>query len=140
MFVGVMEKSVSSSPLVRSYGTEYPPTDRPVPPRDEIFQYIIFRGADIEDLQVREPPQTTLPQDPAIVEVKLSARAFFFLSNASVCSHRCTQPQAVQLAAVRHIRVRTPPTRIISHRRRFQQVRTNRRKIRATTTTILYVS
>lgn len=54
---------------VRSFGTEGRPTDRPVPPRDEIFEYIIFRGADIEDLQVREPPQNTLTQDPAIVEV-----------------------------------------------------------------------
>jgi protein LSM14 len=53
---------------VRSFGTENRPTDRPVPPRDEIFEYIIFRGADIEDLQVREPPQSTLTQDPAIVE------------------------------------------------------------------------
>lgn len=56
--------------LVRSFGTEDRPTDRPVPARDEIFEYIIFRGADIEDLQVREPPQTALTQDPAIVEVK----------------------------------------------------------------------
>ncbi len=55
--------------LVRSFGTEDRPTDRPVPARDEIFEYIIFRGADIEDLQVREPPQSTLTQDPAIVEV-----------------------------------------------------------------------
>jgi len=53
---------------VRSFGTEDRPTDRPVPARDEIFEYIIFRGADIEDLQVREPPQTALTQDPAIVE------------------------------------------------------------------------
>jgi protein LSM14 len=53
---------------VRSFGTEDRPTDRPVPARDEIFEYIIFRGADIEDLQVREPPQSTLTQDPAIVE------------------------------------------------------------------------
>lgn len=57
--------------LVRSFGTEGRPTDRPVPARDEIFEYIIFRGADIEDLQVREPPQSTLAQDPAIVEVKM---------------------------------------------------------------------
>jgi len=53
---------------VRSFGTEDRPTDRPVPARDEIFEYIIFRGADIEDLQVREPPQSSLSQDPAIVE------------------------------------------------------------------------
>jgi len=53
---------------VRSFGTEDRPTDRPVSARDEIFEYIIFRGADIEDLQVREPPQSSLTQDPAIVE------------------------------------------------------------------------
>ncbi|CAF5199986.1 unnamed protein product, partial [Rotaria magnacalcarata] len=53
---------------VRSFGTEDRPTDRPVPARDEVFEYIIFRGADIEDLQVREPPQSSLTQDPAIVE------------------------------------------------------------------------
>ena len=53
---------------MRSFGTEDRPTDRPVPARDEIFEYIIFRGADIEDLQVREPPQSSLAQDPAIVE------------------------------------------------------------------------
>jgi protein LSM14 len=53
---------------VRSFGTEGRPTERPVPARDEIFEYIIFRGADIEDLQVREPPQSALAHDPAIVE------------------------------------------------------------------------
>ena len=60
---------------VRSFGTEDRPTDRPVPPRDEIFEYIIFRGADIEDLQVREPPQSAMTQDPAIVEVNLPSHA-----------------------------------------------------------------
>ncbi len=58
--------------LVRSFGTEDRPTDRPVPARDETFEYIIFRGADIEDLQVREPPSSSLTQDPAIVEVHIS--------------------------------------------------------------------
>ncbi len=65
--------------LVRSFGTEDRPTDRPVPARDEIFEYIIFRGADIEDLQVREPPTSSLTQDPAIVEVYIYLLRFYYI-------------------------------------------------------------
>lgn len=59
---------------VRSFGTEDRPTDRPVAPRDEVYEYIIFRAHDIKDLRVSEPPkpQSTLPggltNDPAIVQ------------------------------------------------------------------------
>jgi len=59
---------------VRSFGTEARPTDRPVAPRDEVYEYIIFRGADIKDIRVCEPPKPQptltggLPNDPAIVQ------------------------------------------------------------------------
>merc|ERR1719251_21623 len=64
---------------VRSFGTEDRPTDRPVAPRDEIYEYIIFRGSDIKDIRVCQPPKPQptleggLPNDPAIVQHSATA-------------------------------------------------------------------
>lgn len=49
---------------VKSLGTEDRLTDRPSAPRDEIFEYIIFRGSDIKDIHVCDP---CIQQDPAII-------------------------------------------------------------------------
>uniref|UniRef100_A0A3P9I7T7 LSM family member 14B n=1 Tax=Oryzias latipes TaxID=8090 RepID=A0A3P9I7T7_ORYLA len=64
-------------PPVKSYGTEDRHTDRPVPPKDEIYEYIIFRGSDIKDITVSEPPKPHmgLPRDPAIVQSSLGPSA-----------------------------------------------------------------
>lgn len=62
--------------LVRSFGTEDRPTPRPVAPKDEVYEFIIFRGADIKGIDVLEPPPPEKPAadeepiDPAIVEVQ----------------------------------------------------------------------
>ncbi|XP_042896115.1 protein LSM14 homolog car-1 isoform X2 [Parasteatoda tepidariorum] len=55
---------------VKSFGTEGRPTERPLAPRDEVYEYIIFRASDIKDLHVCEGPKSFhgfLPHDPAIV-------------------------------------------------------------------------
>ncbi|KAM9248796.1 protein LSM14 homolog B isoform 2-T2 [Dugong dugon] len=86
---------------VRSFGTEDRPTDRPAPPREEIYEYIIFRGSDIKDITVCEPPkaQHTLPQDPAIVQSSLgSASASSFQPRVPYSPFRGMPPYS-QLAA-----------------------------------------
>ncbi|XP_040048462.2 protein LSM14 homolog B-B isoform X1 [Gasterosteus aculeatus] len=55
---------------VRCFGTEGRPTDRPTPAKDDVYEYITFRGSDIKDITLCEPPRSHhgLPPDPAIVQ------------------------------------------------------------------------
>ncbi|KAM9856166.1 protein LSM14 homolog B [Aulostomus maculatus] len=55
---------------VKCFGTEGRPTDEPTPPKDDVFEYITFRGSDIKDITLCELPRSHhgLPQDPAIVQ------------------------------------------------------------------------
>lgn len=76
---------------VQSFGTEDRPTDRPVAPREEIYEYIIFRGTDIKDIRVCQPPKPQptleggLPNDPAIVQHSIAPS---MSSNATVGSQK----------------------------------------------------
>ncbi|KAM9350797.1 protein LSM14 homolog B [Symphorus nematophorus] len=55
---------------VKCFGTEGRQTDRPTPPKDDVYEYITFRGSDIKDITLCEPPRSHhgLPPDPAIVQ------------------------------------------------------------------------
>lgn len=57
------------SVAVRSFGTEDRPSAKLIPPRSEVYEFIIFRGSDIKDLNVSEMPEepSSPPQDPAIL-------------------------------------------------------------------------
>lgn len=60
--------------LVKSFGTEDRKAPNKVPARNEIYEYIVFRGSDIDDLHVAAGPKTTqgqVAEDPAIVQVCL---------------------------------------------------------------------
>uniref|UniRef100_A0A0A9WW08 Sm domain-containing protein n=1 Tax=Lygus hesperus TaxID=30085 RepID=A0A0A9WW08_LYGHE len=52
---------------VRSFGTEDRKTAHPVPPQNQIYDYILFRATDIKDISV--VPPTQLLYDPAIVQL-----------------------------------------------------------------------
>ncbi|XP_064823314.1 protein LSM14 homolog B-like [Oncorhynchus masou masou] len=86
---------------VKSFGTERRPTDRPVPPKDDIYEYIIFRGSDIKDITVCEPhkPHHGLPQDPAIVQSSIGSSLSTYSSQAPYSPYRSMVPTYNQLAA-----------------------------------------
>ncbi|KAF2837108.1 hypothetical protein M501DRAFT_996269 [Patellaria atrata CBS 101060] len=67
------EKSTVALENVISHGTEGRRPDEEVPASDNIYEYIVFRGSDVKDLRIEEPPkenkppQPPVPNDPAIL-------------------------------------------------------------------------
>jgi len=51
---------------VRSFGTENRKEEGAIPPSNEVFDYIIFRGTDIKDLHVCETPSSEATPTPAV--------------------------------------------------------------------------
>jgi protein LSM14 len=61
---------------VKSYGTEgrRGNTSEEIPASDNVYEYIVFRGSDVKDLRIEEPPfepphLPQVPDDPAIMSV-----------------------------------------------------------------------
>lgn len=92
------ESSTVALAKVKSYGTEDRHTERPVPPKGETYEYIIFRGSDIKDITVSEHPKPHhgLPRDPAIVQSSMGPSSGY---HPHWSSYREMMPTINQLAA-----------------------------------------
>ncbi|KAL9607865.1 MAG: hypothetical protein Q9167_007269, partial [Letrouitia subvulpina] len=68
------ENSTVALEKVQSFGTEGRCPDDELPPSDDIYDFIVFRGSDVKDLRIEEPPKENkppkpprMPDDPAIL-------------------------------------------------------------------------
>lgn len=53
-----LRQATISLAKVRSFGTEDRPTHRPIPMKEEIYEFIVFRSSDIKSIDVIAPPNT----------------------------------------------------------------------------------
>lgn len=73
------ENSTVALEQVVSFGTEGRRPEDEVPPSDNVYEYIVFRGSDVKDLRIEDtpkenkPPQPQVPDDPAILGVSAVA-------------------------------------------------------------------
>lgn len=74
------EHSTVALEQVISFGTEGRRLEDEVPPSDNVYEYIVFRGSDVKDLRIEEPPkenqapkQPQVPDDPAILGVSYTS-------------------------------------------------------------------
>ena len=69
------ESSTVALEQVKSFGTEGRDPENEIPPSDNVYEYIVFRGSDVKDLRIEKEPEKTStqqpqpPDDPAILGV-----------------------------------------------------------------------
>ena len=90
------ENSTVALEQVKSFGTEGRDPENEIPPSDNIYEYIVFRGSDVKDLRIEKDPvqepvkQPEVPDDPAILGVSPSNVLLLFVlhgsSNMEACS------------------------------------------------------
>lgn len=96
-YVGTLHEIDSNSSTVAlenvtSFGTEGRKgnPDEEIPPSDNVYEYIVFRGSDVKDLRIEEAPavkETVAPQvpnDPAILGVSYT---LFFPFDTNIHFH-----------------------------------------------------
>lgn len=73
------ENSTVALEQVKSFGTEGRDPENEIPPSDNVYEYIVFRGSDVKDLRIEKEPekkpiqQPQVPDDPAILGVSLTS-------------------------------------------------------------------
>ena len=69
IIIPLFSQQIVPKKIVKSFGTENRQAPKQIPPRNEVYEYIIFRGSDIKDLSVSElgNKDESPHLDPAIV-------------------------------------------------------------------------
>ncbi|KAK7407000.1 hypothetical protein VNO78_08638 [Psophocarpus tetragonolobus] len=103
---------------VRSYGTEGRRKDGPqVPPSDKIYEYILFRGNDIKNLQIKSTPTSSKSEeqifnDPAIIQSQYSG---LLNSSVALVGGGRSLTESIQTQDVPAISSKAFPTGLPSH-------------------------